>query len=257
VKGFVIALQFLTRLPLPRLRVTDAEFAASMRWFPAVGLVIGAILWLGTTAGTWLDPWVGALAALVLWVLVTGALHLDGLGDIADAGGATHKDPERLRAVLSDPHVGSFAVVAIALQLAAKLVLIHALLDKAQPFALLFVPFAARIGPLAWTYWLPPLHEGLGSRFRDAVRRIDLALWAALLFVAAWFVPALLAAPVFFALWAWHLRRALGGISGDGHGAGIELIETGLLLVMLVAARLMSCLDVDALLAHAMKGAFA
>jgi adenosylcobinamide-GDP ribazoletransferase len=237
VKGFLVALQFLTRLPLPRLRVSDAEFAASMRWFPAVGLVIGAILCLGAMLSERLDPWVGALTALVLWVLVTGALHLDGLGDIADAGGAAHKDPERLRAVLSDPHVGSFAVVAIALQLAAKLVLIHALLDQAPPFALLLVPFAARIGPLAWTYWLPPLHEGLGSRFHDAVRRIDLVLWTALLLIAAWFVPALLVAPLFIALWAWHLRRVHGGISGDGHGAGIELVETGLVLAILVVAR--------------------
>ena len=44
MKGFLVALQFLTRLPLPRTAVTDAEFAASMRWFPAVGLVIGAVM---------------------------------------------------------------------------------------------------------------------------------------------------------------------------------------------------------------------
>jgi adenosylcobinamide-GDP ribazoletransferase len=238
VKSFVIALQFYTRLPLSRLTQTDADFAASMRWIPAVGLVIGAILCLGATVGARLDSWVGALAALVLWVLVTGALHLDGLGDIADAAGAAHKDPERLRAVLADPHVGSFAVVAIALQLAAKLVLIHALLGEAPSLALLLVPFAARIGPLAWARWLPTLHQGLGSRFRDAVRPVDLALWAAALLAAAWFLPGLLATPVFVALWAWYMRRTLGGISGDGHGAGIELVETSLLLTVLVVARL-------------------
>ena len=234
MKGFVIALAFLTRLPLPRMEASEAEFAASMRWFPAVGLVIGAIVALGADLAGRIDPWLGALAGVALWVLVTGALHLDGLGDIADAEGAAHKDPERLRAVLADPHVGSFAVVAIALQLAAKLVLVHALLDVASPIALAAVPFAARIGPLAWTRWLPLLHQGLGSRFRDAVRPFDLALWAALLCVAAWFVPALLAAPLLVALWGWRLRRTLGGISGDGHGAGIELVETGLLGALLL-----------------------
>lgn len=236
MKGFAIALAFLTRLPLPRVEASEAEFAASMRWFPAAGLVIGAIVALGAGQAARIDPWVGALAGLALWVLVTGGLHLDGLGDVADAGGAAHKDPERLRAVLADPHVGSFAVVAIALQLVAKLVLIHALLDVASPIALAAVPFAARIGPLAWTRWLPSLHAGLGSRFRDAVRPVDLALWAALLCVAAWFVPALLAAPLLVALWGWRLRRTLGGISGDGHGAGIELVETGLLAAVLLAA---------------------
>jgi adenosylcobinamide-GDP ribazoletransferase len=51
-------------------------------------------------------------------------------------------------------------------------------------------------------------------------------------------VPALLAAPMLIALWSWRLRRTLGGISGDGHGAGIELIETGLLFAVLVVGRL-------------------
>jgi adenosylcobinamide-GDP ribazoletransferase len=237
VKGFVVALQFLTRLPLPRTTASEAEFAASMRWFPAVGLIIGAILCLGAVVGLALDPWVGALLPLALWVLVTGALHLDGLGDIADASGAAHKDPDKRRAVLDDPHVGGFAVVAIALQLVAKLVLIHALLAAAPPLALALVPFAARIGPLAWARWLPPLHEGLGSRFRDAVRRVDLALWGAILLAAAWLVPALVAAPVLILLWQWFLQRRFGGVSGDGHGAGIELVETGLLFAIVLGAR--------------------
>jgi adenosylcobinamide-GDP ribazoletransferase len=237
VKGLIIALQFLTRLPLPRVEVTNEEFAASIRWFPAVGLAIGAILCLGAMAGSWLDHWLGALAVVGLWVVATGALHLDGLGDIADAGGAAHKDPERLRAVLADPHVGSFAVVAIALQLMAKLVLVHALLGVAPLMVLLLVPAAARIGPLVWARFLPPLHEGLGSRFRDSVRTGDLVLWAVLMLAAAWFDCALLAAPLLIVSWTWHLRRTIGGISGDGHGAGIELLETGLLLATLITVK--------------------
>lgn len=238
MKGFVIALQFLTRLPTPRLTVSNAEFTGSMRWFPVAGLVIGAIVCLGGVVGAQLDPWLGALAALVLWVAVTGALHLDGLGDVADAAGAAHKDPERLRAVLADPHVGSFAVVTIALQLAAKLILLHALFERAPLLTLVLVPFAARIGPLVWTRWLEPLHEGLGARFREAVRPTDLALWSLVLLAAGWFVPGLLAGFALIPLWALWLRGKFGGVSGDGHGAGIELVETGLLLAVLVAEKL-------------------
>src|SRR3546814_15326329 len=101
-----------------------------MRWFPAVGLIVGALVAGAGWAGARIDPWTGALAALILWVAVTGALHPDGLGDIADGSGAAHKDRERLLAVLGDPHAGSFAVVALALQLIAKLVLLHALIDR-------------------------------------------------------------------------------------------------------------------------------
>jgi adenosylcobinamide-GDP ribazoletransferase len=151
VRGLVIAIQFLTRLPSPRVAADEAAFAASMRWFPVVGLIVGAIVAAGGWAGALLDPWLGALAALMLWVGVTGALHLDGLADFADASGAAHKDRGRLLAVLSDPHVGSFGVVAIVLQLIAKAVLLHAVVERSLFLALFLIPFAARIGTLVWT----------------------------------------------------------------------------------------------------------
>jgi len=233
VKGLIIAIQFLTRLPTPRVAVSDAEFAASMRWFPAVGLIVGAIVAAGGRAGAAIDPWTGALLALLLWVAVTGALHLDGLGDIADARGAAHKDRARMLAVMSDPHVGSFAVVAIALQLLAKLVLLHALIAADAYAAIALIPFAARIGPLLWSRWLPDLHAGLGSKFRGAVRPVDLLLWALALGTAAIWSRPLLAAPFVLILCGWWLHRAIGGISGDGHGAGIEASESVLLFAAL------------------------
>ena len=236
MKGLLIAMQFLTRLPTPRIAVSSEEFAASMRWFPAVGLIVGALVAGAGWAGGQIDPWTGALSSLLIWVAVTGALHLDGLGDIADARGAAHKDRERLLAVLADPHVGSFAVVTIALQLIAKLVLLHALIDRQAFVAIALIPFAARIGPLVWSRVLPDLHAGLGSRFRNVVRPIDFTIWAALLLAAAWVSPSLLTAPLIFLFWRWWLLRKIGGISGDGHGAGIEIGESLLLAAALLLA---------------------
>ena len=238
MRGLILAIQFLTRLPTPRLTVSGAEFAASMRWFPAVGLIVGAIVAAGGWAGAHLDAWTGAFAALLLWVAVTGALHLDGLGDIADASGAAHKDRERMLAVMSDPHVGSFAVVTIAMQLIAKLVLLHALIEAQAFAAIALIPFAARIGPLLWSRWLPDLHSGLGSRFRGVVRLIDFAIWTAALIAAALASPSLLVTPLVLAGWGWWLKRKLGGISGDGHGAGIEISESLLLVAALIAVHL-------------------
>ncbi|MFZ5700700.1 MAG: adenosylcobinamide-GDP ribazoletransferase [Pseudomonadota bacterium] len=237
MKGFLIALQFLTRLPVPALVVDDAAFARSMRWFPAVGLVIGAAVAGATWAGALVDHRLGALAGLIVWVGVTGALHLDGLADIADAGGAAHKDRERLLAVLADPHLGSFGVVAVALQLLAKFVLLSCLIDEGACAALVSVPFAARIGPLVWTWWLVPLHQGLGARFRSAIGPLHIMVWMIALAAMAWFCPVLLVTPLLVLSWGWQVRRAIGGISGDGHGAGIELIETALLLALTIAVR--------------------
>ncbi|SCW45222.1 cobalamin-5'-phosphate synthase [Sphingobium faniae] len=243
MKGFLIAMQFLTRLPTPRIAFTSAEFASAIRWFPAIGLILGSIVTLGIRAGGLIDPWVGALSGLLLWVAVTGGLHLDGLADIADARGAAHGNRERMMAALADPHVGSFGVIAIAMLLLGKLVLIHALSQQSGTtgppwMALACIPFIARIGPLIWTCWLPPLHEGLASRFRGAVRPLDLLAWAGAALMASFLFPALLAALLLIPLWGWWVRRHIGGISGDGHGAGIELIETGLLIALLVGTRL-------------------
>lgn len=236
--GLILALQLLTRLPTPRVAVTEPAFAAAIRWFPAVGLIVGAIVAGGGWAGARIDPWLGALVALALWIGVTGALHLDGLGDIADACGATHKDPATMRAVLADPHVGSFAVVAIGLQLVAKLVLLRLALTDGLVAAVALVPFAARIGPLWWTRCLPSLHQGLAARFRDVPLGGALALWGLLLALACWWSPALVVAPLLILGWALWIARRIGGISGDGHGAGIELIESGLLVAAILAARL-------------------
>src|SRR3546814_7463154 len=126
-----------------------------MRISDWVSDVCSSDLW----GGSRLDGWSGALLALLLLVGVTGALHLDGLCDIADARGAAHNDHDRMIAALSYPHVGSFAVVAIALQLIAKLVLLHALIDAQAFLAIALAPFAARMGPLPWSRWLPDSSE--------------------------------------------------------------------------------------------------
>ncbi|MGF7154121.1 adenosylcobinamide-GDP ribazoletransferase [Novosphingobium gossypii] len=241
MKQLILALQFLTRLPLPRVQADANDFARAMRWFPVAGLVVGGAVALPWWLLQQRDPWTGALAGLLGWVAMTGALHLDGLGDVADGAGAAHGDRARLSSVMADPHVGSFAVVTIALQLLGKLVLLHALCAQpagtAQVTALVLVPVFARIAPIGWTLFLPPLHAGLGSRFREGVSRAHLLAWSvAAVIGAVALAPALLALFAAAPLWGWWLKARLGGISGDGHGAGIELVETALLAALVLAA---------------------
>lgn len=234
VRTLLVALGFLTRLPVPRINADMTDFAHAVRLYPAAGLAIGLVVagagWLGTLA----EPWLGALAALAAWVWVTGALHLDGLADLTDGLGATHGDRDRLLAVMADPHVGSFGVVAIVLQLAAKLMLLHLLLPAGWPM-LIAIPAAARLGPLLWARFLPPLRqEGLGAEISGAVRTRDLIGWLALLAAAAVAFPMLVITPLLVVLLALWFGRRLGGVTGDVHGAGIELVETGLLLACVV-----------------------
>lgn len=235
MKPLILALQFMTRLPLPAIAADKQDFARTIRWFPLAGAVVGLCIAGAAWAGLRHDPWMGALLALLAWVGVTGALHLDGLGDIVDAAGAAHGDRERLSAVLADPHIGSFGVTAITLQLIAKLVLLRLALDTAPLAALVAVPMAARIGPQVWTLTLPPLHQGMGSTFGAGANWWVAGAWLLVLCGAAWFVgPAILLAVPAIAVWAFWLRKRIGGISGDGHGAGIELVETAVLAVLVL-----------------------
>lgn len=237
MKGLVTALRFMTRLPVPQVPVDAVSFAASMRWFPTAGIAVGTAVAAAFHLGAYVDPWIAALASLIAWVWVTGALHLDGLSDLADAKGAAHQDRDRLLAVMADPHIGSFGVIALVLQLIAKLVLLQ-LLPPAQWPALLLVPAVARVGPLVWTRWLPQLHAGLADRFTGVVRRSDIAVYVAAWAAICWLVPALIVAPLLIVGWWLWLKRALGGVSGDCHGAGIELVETGLLAAVILWGQL-------------------
>src|SRR3546814_12843445 len=112
MKGLIVAIQFLTRLPTPRIAVSAGEFAASMRWFPAVGLMVGALVAGAGWAGARIAPWTGSLAALIVWVAVTGALPLDGLGELADATGAAPQAREPPLCCLRGPAGVCFACVA-------------------------------------------------------------------------------------------------------------------------------------------------
>ncbi|CCD85310.1 Putative cobalamin synthase (CobS family) [Bradyrhizobium sp. ORS 285] len=231
LREFWIALQFLTRLPTPR--VADSrpdDLARASMWFPAAGLVIGACLAILARVFQSADPWIVALAVLVGWIWITGALHLDGLGDVADAFGASHGKPERFVAVLGDPHAGSFAVVAIALQIATKLVLIAELATGPTAWALVLIPAWARLGTLVCTKTLLSLKPGLGASVSNSVGWKVIVGWGGLLAVGALVgaVPTLIAIlliPSIAFYWQWRL----GGITGDCHGASIEVTETLLL----------------------------
>jgi adenosylcobinamide-GDP ribazoletransferase len=237
-RRLLVALQFLTRMPTPPVTgLRSDDLSRSAVFFPLVGLLIGGGVFGAMGAGALLNPSVAALAGLVAWVAITGALHLDGLGDVADGFGAAHRDPERFREVLRDPHAGNFAIVAIALQIAAKLVLLASLapLEGGALWPLILIPAWARWGAMLWARTLPALWSGTGASFAEAIGWPGIAAWgAALTLASALAAPALLAAlvvvPVAGLFWRWRL----GGISGDCLGATIEVTESILLLALLI-----------------------
>lgn len=245
MRALILAIQFLTRLPTPQLASFDpAWLADAARWFAPVGVLVGAIVWLAVAAGSLVDPWLAALAGLLAWLWVTGGLHIDGLADLADAQGAAHRSRERFLEVLKDPHLGSFGVLALASQLLVKLVLLmllakttaHAGQDIHSLLPLLLIPAWARLFTLAWSATLPSLAAGSGERFAWRSHWPSFWLAAGLLAIASYLLaPVLLLAPLSGLLWWAYLKRKLGGMTGDCLGAGIEVCESLMLLLWLLA----------------------
>jgi adenosylcobinamide-GDP ribazoletransferase len=233
LRGLRLAVQFLTRLPVPGVEdYAPSDLARSGAWFPFVGLMIGGIVALFVFAIDHRSPVLAASVGVLVWVWLTGALHVDGLADLMDALGASQRDPQRFFAVLADPHVGTFGIVSIVLVLMLKV----AALDTLPVTTLLALPLIAawgRLGALAWGRWLPPLKLGQGERFAWGIPVVWIASWSlALLLASALTAPVLCAAPVVIAAWGLWLKARLGGMTGDCLGAGVEVTETILLLLL-------------------------
>ncbi len=231
------AVAFLTRLPTPPLgRLAPETLAAALPWFPWVGAVLGAILALGA----WLAPPAAELTAallLILWVALSGNLHLDGLADTLDAlaGG---RDREQRLALLKDPRSGPAAVSGVVLLLLLKFAALVTLLEAGAWQALLLVPIVGRTALAGCFLALPYRREqGLGRVFaayphRKWVIRSSLAALAVVgVFGGVAALVAIGAALAFFwaavSLW----RRRFGGFTGDLAGATLEGVEAVALAV--------------------------
>lgn len=232
-RGLILAFGFLTRIPMPTLSdFKEEELSDSARWFPLVGLAIGLLLILIAYPSS--NSWLAALLVLLLWIAISGGLHLDGAADLADALGAAHRDPERLLAVMKDPHTGSFGVIAIVSILITKLIAVSIIIESdTHLWPLLLIPAWARFGAVFWSQTLEPISAGSGERFKWNVPENTLLSWGALLFIVTWIVASLpfaLACIAILLLWRAFLKWRLSGMSGDCLGAGIEYSECAMLL---------------------------
>jgi len=238
MRGLILAFQFLTRLPTPQLAdFKQEELSSSATWFPLVGMVIGLLLvvaaWLGASA----TPWLVALLVTLVWIGITGALHLDGAADLADALGASHRDSERFLSVLKDPHIGSFGVIVLIALILTKLISIASLMESpdATLWPLLLVPAWARLGAIYWSQSLEPLAAGSGKQFAAQIPEHSVWLWGVGLLLLSWFTVSLffaVAAIASLLLWRVFLQWRVNGMNGDCLGAGIEYCECAMLLTI-------------------------
>lgn len=231
MKGFLSALNFLTIIRLGSAPFDGARATAAFAW---VGLLIGA----GLALLHWLTPVTIAPFVLVLYlVVISGALHLDGLCDSADAL-FSHRDREKKLAIMKDVHAGTMGVVAIVLVLGAKVVAFAHLSNMAL---LVLIPALSRFAMAIAMHRLPyARQEGLAKPFFTD-KRPGLIVPGLILSALAFFA---LPFGLFFgilgvylmvlALILWWYRRMIGGVTGDMLGALCEVCEAVLLLAAVV-----------------------
>ncbi|PMR78743.1 adenosylcobinamide-GDP ribazoletransferase [Billgrantia endophytica] len=236
--GLLLAIQFLTRLPVPvECPWTPTTSRWALRCYPLVGLLLGAIL-AGAAAllrEVFPVPLL-ALALLSLWVALSGGLHLDGLMDVADALGS-NAPLERRWAIMKDPQVGSFGMLALIFLLAWKGALLWALLEAdVDLMVVMVIPAMGRFGAVLLLCLAPcARREGLAWAWQRHLEHRDLLLSAVPLLLIAWWLTGwlvLMAALLIFLLGhGLAMTRAFRGINGDIVGAGIEGGEVWLLLI--------------------------
>lgn len=238
MRGLVTAFAFLTRIPMPRLPMGEREQAASLKWYPFVGLVIGLLLSvLALVTQRWPDLPVAALL-LLLWVALTGALHLDGLADSADAWIGGMGDRERTLTIMKDPRSGPAAIVALVLVLLLKF---SALASLADPLLLVLPPLLGRTALVGLFLTTPYVRKGgMGDALRGASSTgCKVSLIVSLAVAACFGLPGLVAtgmALIVAGCWRHACMARIGGFTGDTAGAMVEMIEAATVLT-LVAAR--------------------
>jgi len=241
--GFLEAVRFLTFIPLPARDASPEEVGRSTACFPLVGMLLGSILVLADAllGKIWSRLLVSAVL-VVLWVILTGGLHLDGLADTVDGLRGGHGREERL-AIMKDSRLGTFGGVAVFCLLILKLVFVNEPGPAWRGRGLLLAPTLGRWAIVYGIWAFPPARPGgMGSLFkehsglRELVLATMLALIVALLLFHLWGLAILGGLWLTVALLGWALTRALGGLTGDTYGALCEISEV-LVLAMVALAR--------------------
>ncbi len=239
---FFAALQFLTIIPWRR-RFSPEEVGGSTEYFPAVGIIIGLILaGLNWALGWLLPPSLVNVLLVVSLVVVTGALHLDGLVDTCD-GIAGHKTTEERWQVMHDSRAGGFGIIGAICLLLVKYVSLNSLPESWLMATLVLMPVVSRwlvvYSIVAYPYARP---SGLGKVFKQGAGWQQLTMATLIALVVSLTLFQLSGVVIMFGTWviivalAAYLKRKFSGLTGDTYGAINEVAEVGVLLLVSLMA---------------------
>jgi len=233
---FLVACTFMTRIPIPAVPYKPGVLGCAAKFFPLVGLAIGLVAAaIHRLLSSHLQPQVLAVVLLTYLVLITGALHEDGLADAADAFGAGWSKTQIL-SIMRDSRIGSYGAVAVTLSLLARFALISNIASARLPEILIAASVLCRWTSLPLGFLLPYARkgEGLGDEVAGHLELSTVA-WATLF--AAISVGAVLGRGS-LSLWlitisltaisGLYFKHRIGGVTGDCFGAANQITEVAI-----------------------------
>lgn len=249
MKGLILLFKFMTRLPVPGGSNFDSEqLGKSMKWFPIVGIVLGAInLIIATLLQDILSPILLALILVTFDVIVTGGLHLDGLADTFD-GIFSYRSKQKMLEIMKDSRVGTNGVLVLILFFLFKIAFLlqtSEVYGISQGVLMLIVPVLSRINSVVNCTFEPYARStGMGKTFVDNTTQISFAisyiittgfLYVVSMYYLISFINLFLILNIVVIsgfLFGKLITRKIGGITGDTLGALLELTSVLSLILM-------------------------
>ncbi len=237
MSDLLAAFQFLSIFPaVIRRPFTETELGRSVGYYPLVGLAIGSVMFgIMNGISRFFSSQVSAAFVLILWVVLTRAIHLDGFLDTCDGlfGGFT---PEKRLVIMRDSRVGAFALVGGGVLLISMFSAIES--TNSMLCSLLLAPvfgrWALSFAVIAFPY---ARSDGMGRAIKDNSRWPQLSLASLITLVIAWFVGQWIGLIVFGLavitsfLWLRYVLKLIPGLTGDIYGATCVVIEVLVLVI--------------------------
>jgi adenosylcobinamide-GDP ribazoletransferase len=248
---FFIALQFFTRLPIPRWVGFDAQWLQhASRYFPAVGLLVGLLSAAVYALAAYLWPHaIAVLLAMIASIYLTGAFHEDGFADTCDGfGGGTGR--ERVLEIMKDSRIGAYGAIGIVLMLALKWLALSSLSFAAVLAALLIAHPLSRLLAVSLIWRMQyakengkakPMAQQMSNR-EFVIATLTAMLPMAVILIGGWlsWLQVTIGGVLALAGCVWMARlfqRRIDGYTGDCLGAVQQLTEVLFYLGLLAALR--------------------
>ncbi len=246
MKHFILMVRFFTRIPLKGNSVSkEGDFGKGLPYFPLVGLVIGTFNLL---AFYFFSFFGNMTVTTVFWVfaniIITGALHIDGLADTCD-GLLSYRDKDRMLEIMKDSRIGTNGVIAILMDIVMRISLMLSVSANIRPYAILISPVLGKTLMLV-LIWMTPYarKSGIGGLFyKDITKKyMIVGVLSGILFttfIYSWrLYPILILCSVKIFIFRNFVIKKIGGMTGDTLGAANEIAELSFLLYIFFFERL-------------------